>query len=183
MWRDIFKVVSDLIFASPKAWKEIDKKNYTQNLFLNRFLHPIFGVIALASFVGGVWFTKGGNVESALKQTIVSVVAVYGGYFIATYALNELAPRFELKKSIFRFQKFVGYSSIVLYLLYIVIPLLSDFIILWLIALYTIHVVYNGAMYFVKVNEGKLVNFTLIAAALIILSPAAIHFLFSITIK
>ncbi len=183
MWRDIFKVVTNLIFASPKTWKEIDKENYSRNLFLNQFLHPIFGIIALTSFIGGLWFSRGGNVESALKQTIISVVTVYGGYFIATYTLNELAPRFGLKKNISRFGKYVGYSSIVLYLLYIIVPLFPDFIILWLIALYTIYLVYNGAVYYVKVIEDKLVGFTLIAASLIVLSPAAINLLFTITIK
>ena len=183
MWRDIFKTITQLIIASPKAWKEIDKENRSHDLFLNQFLHPLFGIIALATFIGGLWFTRGGNIEGALKNTIISVVAVYGGYLIATYALNELAPRFELSKNIPLFQKYVGYSSVVLYLLYIITPFFSGFIILWVIALYSIHIVYNGAIYLVKVKEGKRVNFALIASALILLSPAAIHLLFSITIK
>ena len=183
MWREIFVIITQLIVASPKAWKDINSEKRTNYEFLNRFLHPLFGVIAITSFIGGLWISRDGNLESALKQSIISIVAVYGGYFISSYAINDLAPRFDLEKNLPMYQKFVGFASAVIYLLYIVIPFFPGFIILWLCSLYTIHLVYNGAQSFIKINNDKLVNFTLIASALIILAPAAIHQLFSISIK
>lgn len=98
MWRDIFITIAQLIVASPRAWKDVEKEKRTQHEFLYRFLHPIFGIIAFTSFVGGLWFVREGNVENALKGAIISVVGVYGGYFIAAYLLNEIAPRFGLSK-------------------------------------------------------------------------------------
>ncbi len=183
MWRDIFITITQLIVAPQKEWKNIEKGNRAHSEFLKQFLHPVFGIIALTSFIGGLWVKHEGNLESALKQSITCLVAVYGGYFIASYILNELSPRFGLEKNLPRFQQFVGYSSVVLYLLYIITPFFPDFIISWLLVFYTFHVVNTGAHNFVKVDEDNRVSFILVASALVILSPGAIHFLFSISIK
>jgi hypothetical protein len=142
-----------------RAWKDVEKEKRTQHEFLYRFLHPIFGIIAFTSFVGGLWFVREGNVENALKGTIISVVGVYGGYFIAAYLLNEIAPRFGLSKDLSRFQQFTGYASVVLYALFIVTPFLSELFILWLLVLYTIYVVNVGSIYFMKVPKAKVTDF------------------------
>lgn len=183
MWRDIFITIAQLIVASPRAWKDVEKEKRTQHEFLYRFLHPIFGIIAFTSFVGGLWFVREGNVENALKGAIISVVGVYGGYFIAAYLLNEIAPRFGLSKDLPRFQQFTGYASVVLYALFIVTPFLSELFILWLLVLYTIYVVNVGSIYFMKVPKAKVTDFTAVASAIIILSPVLICTLFSYLIK
>ena len=183
MWRDIVGIVTQLLIASPKAWKDIYREKRPQAEFLNRYLHPMFGLIALSTFLGYLLFSLNGNVESALKQTIIVVVAVYGGYFIASYVLNEIAEKFDLEKNMPMFRKFVGYSSVVIYLLFLIIPFFTGFVILWLLALYTVYLIYIGAIYFVKVNEDSQLNFTLLSSAVIMLTPLAIYLLFSIIIK
>lgn len=183
MWRDIFITIAQLVAASPKAWKDIEKDKKTQHAFLSRFLHPIFGIIAFTSFVGGLWFVRDGSVESALKSSIICVIGVYGGYFIASYVLNEMAPRFGLAKDLPRFQQFTGYASVVLYALFIITPFLSELFILWLLALYTIYLVNNGTLYFIKTPKAKIADFTAAASAIIILSPVLVYAFFSYLIK
>lgn len=183
MWRDIFITIAQLIVASPKAWKDIEKEKRTQGEFLSHFLHPLFGMIAFASFIGALWFVRGGNVESALKSSIISFVGVYGGYFIASYLLNEIAPRFGLSKNLSRIQQFTGYASVVLYALFIITPFLSELFILWLLALYTIYLVNTGSHYFMKVSKAKVVDFTAAASAIIILAPVLVRALFSYLIQ
>lgn len=183
MWRDIFVTVIQFIVASPRAWKEIDQEDRTLEGFTSRFLYPIFGIIALASFVGGLWFTRDGDLQGALKDTIVSVVAVFGGFYIASYALNEAAPRFGQKKDLHRFQQFVGYSSVVLYALYTITSFLPDFFILWLLVLYTLYLVYTGAAIYLKVLPEKRVNFSILASVLVVLTPTLIRVLFSFLIQ
>jgi hypothetical protein len=183
MWRDIFITIVQLIVASPRAWKDLKKEERAQHEFLYRFLHPMFGIIAFASFVGGLWFVRDGNVENALKNSIISVVGVYGGYFIASYVLNEVAPRFGLGKDLPRFQQFTGYASVALYVLFIVTPFLSDLFILWLFALYTIYLVNIGAFYFMKAPKARIADFTAAASAVIILTPVLVRALFSYLVK
>lgn len=179
MWRDIFGVMAQLLVAPHTAWRELNREQKTSHQFLAKYLHPVLGVIALASFVGGLWFTRDGNLQGALKQSIISVVAVYGGYFIASYVLNEVAHRYDLEKNISRIRQFVGYGSVVLYVLYIITSFIVDFFILWLLVIYTVHVVNTGSIFFLQVKEEKRINFSLLASALIVLVPVGIQLIFS----
>jgi uncharacterized membrane protein HdeD (DUF308 family) len=183
MWRELFLAVAQLLVASPMAWKELNREKKNQNDFFNRFLYPIFGLIALASFIGGLWFTRDGDLENALKNSIVSVVAVFGAFYIVSYVLNETAARFDLEQDKQRLQQFTGYSSVVMFLLYCLIPFLPEFFILWLLALYSIHLVHMGTIYFLKVPARKRGAFIVTASALVILMPASIHALFSFFIQ
>ncbi|HOO94620.1 MAG TPA: YIP1 family protein [Proteiniphilum sp.] len=183
MWRELFATVAQLLVASPMAWKDLERENRNRTDYLNRFLYPLFGLIALAAFVGGLWFTRDGDLENALKKSIISMVAVFGAYVIISYILNEIAERFALKQNLFLFQQFTGYASVVMYLLYCLIPFMSDFFILWLLALYSIHQVHMGAIYFFKVPAHKRGAFIITASALVILVPAFIHALFSFFIQ
>lgn len=183
MWREIVGVVTQLLVATPKAWKDIYRERWSLGEFLNRYLHPMFGLIAFTSFIGGLMFSINGSIESALKQAIIGVVAVYGSYFIASYVLNEMAEKFSLKKNMPMFKKYVGFSSVVIYLLYLITPFFPNFIILWLLALYSVHILYIGAQYYLKVDKENHLNFTLLSSAVILFTPAAISLLFSIIIK
>ena len=183
MWREIVRIITQLLVATPKAWKDIYSEKRSQGEFLNRYLHPMFGLIAFTSFIGGLLFSTNGRIESGLKHAITGVVAVYGGYFIASYVLNETAEKFCLEKNMPMFKKYVGFSSVVIYLLYLIIPFFSGFIILWLLALYTVHLLYIGAQYYIKVDKNNHLNFTLLSSAVILLTPAVISLLFSIIIK
>ncbi|MDK2851989.1 MAG: hypothetical protein PWQ38_254 [Proteiniphilum sp.] len=183
MWRELFVTVIQLIVASPMAWKEIEREKRSHSDFLSRYLYPIFGLIALSAFIGGLWFTREGNLEVALKNSIISVVTLFGSYYIVSYILNEVAERFELKKNLTLFQLFTGYASVVMYLLFCLSSFISDFFILWLLALYTIHLVHMGSIHFLKVPAHKRGIFIISATALVILVPACIHLLFSFFIQ
>ena len=52
MWREIVGVITQLIVATPKAWKDIYRERWSLGEFLNRYLHPMVGLIAFTSFIG-----------------------------------------------------------------------------------------------------------------------------------
>ena len=93
MFKEILFTIIRMITVPELSWRKLSG-NKNHESFLNRYLYPIFGVIALTSFVGGLLFLPDGNLQIALKNTIISVVTVYGGYYIGSYILNEFLPRF-----------------------------------------------------------------------------------------
>ncbi|MDD3788155.1 MAG: Yip1 family protein [Petrimonas sp.] len=183
MLKEIFLTIIHLITSPQPAWKDIASQEEDHQEFLNRFLFPVFGIIALTSFIGGLWFTRDGSLEIALKRTIVNVVTVYGGYFIASYILNETAPRFGLEKHLFTYQRFVGYSSVVLYALYMILPFLSDFFILWLFAIYTFYIVYVGTEKYFGLPDDRTMNFSVLATLLVLVVPGAINAVLMFLVK
>lgn len=182
MIKEIVLLIVRMITAPEDSWRQLSaEKNH--ETFLNRYLYPVFGVIALTSFVGGLWFFPDGNLQSALKNSIINMVTVYGGYYIGSYILNEILPRLGIKKSEALVQQFVGYSSSLIYALFIVIPFLSDFFILWLFAIYTAYIVYTGYGIYIIGKEESRMNFTGIATAFILLTPAIIKAILSFLIN
>ncbi|WP_418893038.1 Yip1 family protein [Limibacterium fermenti] len=175
MWRDIFLTIIQLTTSPQQAWNHIEKDEETRDEFFNRFLHPLFAIIAVTSFIGGIGLMHGAGLQMALKMAIINIVTLYSSYYIVSYTLNEMAVQFGLEKNRYLYQRFVGYSSVVMYALYMVMPLLSDFFILWVFALYTIYIVYNGAEIFMKTREEKRMNFSIVATLLIVAVPGLIN--------
>lgn len=82
MFKEIVLKITQIITNPEAAWRKL-KGHENHESFINRYLHPVFGVISLTTFVGGLWLVADGGLEIALKNTIISLVTVYGGYFIA----------------------------------------------------------------------------------------------------
>lgn len=182
MLKEIILKIFQIITNPEASWEKLSTHE-SHDSFINRYLHPIFGVISLTSFVGGLWIVPDGNLQTALKSAIISLVTVYGGYYIASYILNEFLPRFNIPKDEPKVQQFVGYSSALIYALFIALPFLSDFFILWIFALYTVYIVYTGyGVYIVGKDEHRM-NFTGVAATSILLTPAVINGILSFLIK
>ncbi len=182
MFKQIVALILSMITTPEVTWRKLSDKEDHES-FLNHYLYPIFGVVALTSFVGGLWFVTGGNIEIALKNTIINLVTIYGGYYVGSYILNESLPRIDIPKDESMVQQFVGYSSALIYALFIVLPFLSDFFILWVFALYTAYIVYIGYGIYIVGKEDSRMYFTGIATASILLTPAIIKIILSFLIK
>lgn len=175
MWKGIFSSIFHFIFSPKKAWTL--KRDEDHPVFLNQFLYPVFGLIALATFVGGMRFLEKSDIQWALKQTIAVVTALFSGFYATSYLLNELFPKFGITKNLETAQRFIGYSSVVPYLLFFVTPLLPQFSIIWLAAIYIVVVVYIGTDVYLGVSGNKRIGFTVIASLLIVLVPALVQLL------
>ena len=177
----VFRIIQ-IIAAPEDSWSKLSARESHQ-AFINRYLHPIFGVISLTAFIGELWIVQDGNIETALKSTIISLVTVYGGYYISSYILNEYLPRLGISKDESKVQRFVGYSSALVYSIFIVSPLLPNVPILWIFAVYTVYIVYTGyGLYITGVEENR-IHFTGVATTFILFTPALIKGILSILIK
>lgn len=183
MLKNIFITIVRLITAPQEAWSDLSNDTDKQKKFQDNYLYPIIGIVALTSFIGGLWFTREGNLQVALKNTIVSITTIFLGYYIAAFILNELATRFQLPQNPTKFQRFVGYSSALLYALYIILPFLPDFFVLWFFAFYTAYIVYIGAVTYLDVSSEKQTNFAITATVLILLLPGIIHAILKFLIR
>ncbi len=182
MIKEIVFIIIRMITAPEVSWRKLSADR-NHDYFLNRYLYPIFGVVALTSFIGGLWFVTDGDVQTALKSTIINLVTVYGGYYIGSYILNEFLPKFGVPKDEPKVQQFVGYASALIYAMFIILPFLPDFSILWIFALYTAYIVYTGYGLYIIGEEETRMSFTGIATALILLTPAVMYMILSYLIN
>ena len=172
-----------LLISSPaKAWEEIRLEEDRRKVFVT-FVYPMIGLGGLSVFIGSLLTYGWGGPQSfqiAMSMCCAVAVALFGGYFLAAYAINEMRVKMlGMQSDIPLAQQFAGYAMVVVFVLQIIIGLLPDFrIIGWLLQFYTVYVVWEGADTLMQVDENKRLRFTMLTSILLIVCPAVIQFLF-----
>lgn len=178
MYKEIFKWVIVIISQPGKAWGMLTKKEERGDEFLSRFVYPIIGLLTVAAFLGVLFTRKEFDVELALKSSIKTLVSSFGGFYLGAYLLNEVWQGFfKREKDMKLCQRFVGYSSSLMFALNIVLMLLPEFFFLRIFILYTFYIVWEGAGPYMQVEENARLKFAGITTVIILLTPALIEFI------
>ena len=119
--------------------------------------------------------------QIAMTKCCAVAVALFGGYFLAAYLINETLVRYlKMPSRLPDVQQFAGYALVVIFLLRIVIGLLPDFhIIALLLQFYTVYVIWEGCEKVLRVRVNDRLRFTLIASVLLIACPALVEWMFN----
>lgn len=181
MFKEIFKWVVLVISQPAKAWEKLYQKEDNQDDFLARFVYPLIGIVTVAAFLGILLTRKEFDVELALKATIKTLVAVFGGYHLSVYLLNEIwNGMFKREKNTALWQRFVGYSSGLMFVLSAVLMLIPEFFFLRIFVLYTFYIVWEGAQSYMGVEENERLKFVVITTLIILAIPYVIQFVLSL---
>lgn len=177
MYKEIFKWVIAIISQPAKAWGVLTKKEEKGDEFLSRFVYPLIGLVTATAFLGVLFTMKEFNLELALKSSIKTFVSSFGGFYLGAYLLNEAGSSvFKREKDMKLCQRFVAYSSSLMFALNIVLTLLPEFFFLRIFILYTFYIVWEGAGPYMLVEEKERLKYVGIATAIILLTPALIEF-------
>ena len=182
-YKEFFKIAMSLISSPAKAWEEISMEEDRRKVFM-AFVYPMIGLCGLSVFIGSLLTNGWGGPQSfqiAMTNCCAVAVALFGGYFLAAYAINEMGVRmFGMPANAPLTQQFAGYALVVPFLLQIVTGLLPDFrIIAWLFQFYIVYVVWEGAPILMQVEEKVRLKYTLFSSVLLILCPTVIQIVFS----
>ena len=154
MYKEILKWVIAIISQPGKAWEMLTKKEEKGDEFLSKFVYPLIGLVTAAAFLGVLFTRKEFDIELALKSSIKTLVASFGGFYLGAYL----------------------YSSSLMFALNIVLMLLPEFFFLRIFILYTFYIVWEGAGPYMQVAENERLKFAGIATVVILLTPAVIEF-------
>lgn len=175
MYKEILKCVIELISHPARAWEELSQRNETEAVFLRRFIYPIIAVITIVAFLGVLFTRKEFDLQLALKSSIKAFVSTAGGFYLGAYLLNEVWHSFfNRDKDMKLCQRFVGYSSSLMFALNIVLTLLPEFFFLQIFVLYTVMIIWEGAGPYMKVEEKERMKFVAFSTAIILLTPMLI---------
>lgn len=179
-YKELFHRVVALLSSPAKAWEDIEKRG-EERLVLPGFVYPMIGLCGLSEFIGafiGRDFMPD-VFQVALTRSCGVAVSLFIGFFLASYLLKMMNERFECDKSEGDIQVFVGYSMVVTFVLQIISGLFSILIIHWILQIYTLFVVFEGARRLMKIPEHRLTMYTILATVIILLSPTVIEFIFN----
>lgn len=175
---NIISIVIGVIIAPKKTWIKIRKKKVEQTAFMSDFLFPFFGIAAISAFIHGLFLREDGSLQLALKETVINVTALFGGFYISSYAIKYLLQRFDKIKSLYTVEQFVGYNAVLLYILFVIVTLMPHYYWLWLILLYMYFPIRISADVFLEIDEKDVTKTSLASFFIISLPPLLLSFLF-----
>jgi hypothetical protein len=183
MYKDLFKLIVAMIVNPGNTWAGLARKEEKGDEYLTRVVYPLIGLVTLAAFAGVFFSQRHFDWEVALKSAIKELVASFGGFFLSSYILSELwKGMFGKSENIQLCRRFIGYSSMMMYALNILLSLLpvSDFFYLQFFLLYTAYIVWEGAKPYMGIGDEQVkgasaqMMLTILATASIILLPKII---------
>ena len=180
MLKRAFLLISRLIMEPNKIWIELSENQEKDNKdFYKGYLYPIFGVIALFSFVG-VFLGDGKPdlLQTAIKTVIKQMSVYLGGFYLASYLLSDYVyPKFKQEKNKLLCESFVGYSSALVYTVAMISSLFPSLFFLQLLVFYSIYMIWNGSVYYLKIEEDNRTKITIYTSTIILFSPMLIALL------
>ncbi|MDR1436622.1 MAG: YIP1 family protein [Candidatus Symbiothrix sp.] len=178
MLKELFVLLFRLITEPRKTWERLAQKEEKRNEdFYKNYLYPVFGIVALLSFVGILFSVGKFDIQQALKTVIKQIAVYFGGFYLASFILSEwVILRFKQRKDLLLAERFVGYSSALVYVVAMIKSLFPSFFFLLLILLFSSYIIWQGAIRYLEIQEESLVKFTITASMVILLSPVAIEY-------
>ena len=174
MLKQVFILIYQLIAEPGKTWTRL-LVNQEQGSagFYKGYLYPIFGIIALFSFIGIlIGDTKPDFLQTASKAVVKQLAIYLGSFYLASHILSEYVyPKFKKEKNKPLSEKFVGYSSALVYVVAMASSLFPSLFFLQILAFYSIFMIWQGAIHYVKIEENNWVKFTVHSSLVVLLSP------------
>lgn len=175
MFERLFKQLYLLIIHPAKAWNilvnEREEEIKNNRYFFEVYLYPIWGIVALLAFIGVFFHKKDFDVQLAFRLTIKVIITLFAGFYLAVLLLSKALEYFSIKSNRKLCERFIGYSSALIYVIYLILAIFPDFSFLSLILFYTIYIIWEGAESYMQISEEQRPKFTFIASVIILSSP------------
>ncbi len=170
-----------LISSPSKAWSEI-KVSDGRNRVMTDFVYPMIGLCSLSVFIGVLIESKAevSLVQEAMSKCCAIAVSLFGGYFLAAYLVDIVGQKYLNRPSQFELCcQLVGYSMAIPFVLNIIYGIFPIKLLFWLLQLYVLFVVFEGARSLMNVNREKITNYTVITSCIVLFCPAIISWIFN----
>ncbi|MDR0507667.1 MAG: YIP1 family protein [Dysgonamonadaceae bacterium] len=177
MWKNIFILFFGLITEPTKKWDNLAEKNEKDNEnFYKNYLHPVFGIIALFAFVGALFETGKFDMQIAMKAVIKQIAVYFGSFYLSLFIMSEFVmPRFKNDHKKLLTERFIGYASVLVYLVAMLRSLSPSMSPLLLIVFYSVYIIWVGAVRYLKMREEYLIKFTVVASIILLLLPISLE--------
>ncbi len=180
-YRDLFKRLFRLLANPKQAWTEITIESPRRDVMAT-FVYPLIALCGMAVLLSAFMHEglKRDVYQPALMQMISYCIALFGGFFLASYLHDMVAQKYLGRASDMPLaQLFVGYAMGVVFVADILVVLFPQyFIFKWVLQFYVFKVVWEGSEVILGVDEEKRLMFTGLSSAAIVFSPAIIQMVF-----
>lgn len=181
-YKNIFKVAISLISSPAKAWEDISVNQDRQKV-IEEFVYPMIGICGIVWFAASI-IRLGWSTPMAFQQAMIDccgvAVALFGGYFLSIYLLSHYVYRwFNIQVAYQNLPVFIGYAMTVTFFADIISGIYPPLQMATLIIqLYTVYIIYMGAIPMMKVEASQRMSFTISSSIVIIVCPTLIEIIY-----
>jgi len=180
-YRDLFTRLFRLLANPKQAWTEISTESPRRDVMAT-FVYPLIAMCGVAVLLSAFMHEgmKREVYQPALMQMLSYCIALFGGFFLASYLHDMVMQKYLGRASNMPLaQLFVGYAMGVVFVADILIVLFPQFFIFkWVLQFYVLYVVWEGSEVILGVEEEQRLIFTGITSAAIVFSPVIIQMVF-----
>lgn len=181
-YKELFTRLYTLLTSPKRAWTEITVESPRRDVMAT-FVYPLIAleglVVLLSAFIHeGL---KRDVYQPALMEMLSCCIALFGGFFLASYLLDMLSQKYLGRSADMPLaQLFVGYAMGAVFVADVLVVLFPQFFIFkWVLLFYVCYIVWEGSEVIWGVDEDKRLVFMAIASAAIVFSPVIIRMVFN----
>ncbi len=181
-YKNLFRRSKNLLITPKKEWESIFQEKGDFNKILTEFSLPFITIITIISFISALTTIQKPDFTIAIKSGLSEFTCYFIGLLVVYFITYKTIPGFfkSVQDSKLTAIKLTAYSSLVIYLIKILVLLIPQVYLLWIIACYTIFLVWTALP-----NAGKFENkdqrivFTIILSLLLLSVPYLISVIFT----
>jgi hypothetical protein len=163
----IFTRAKNILLQPATEWEVIKGETSDKNAVLKDYALPLIILVAIASFLGGLIFTRFGFIGYVVAEAVGDFIVAFLGIYISAIVINELASSFGSKKDINAAFKLVIYSFTPVFIAQIVANLIPPLFFVAIFGLYMIYLLWIGLGSLMETPEDKKVGYVIVSALLI----------------
>lgn len=179
MYKNLFILLWRIIRFPADVWKEIAETPETKKSYLSDFFYPLVGLASFAAFIscffdGDLLFKQ--QLTQAIQLFVVSFAALFGGFFLSSRVLNWAFVRwFGLPSRLDKAEMLTVYAQAPVLAVSVLTQLIAELFFLKLLFLYVFAIVWEAAINYYEIPPKLQGRFTLLAGAVILVSPQLIE--------
>jgi len=179
MYKNLFTHLWHVVRYPATIWNEATDSTDAQKKHLTDFFYPLVGLASFAAFIscffdGDLTFKQ--QVTQGIQHFIVSFVSLFGGLFLSAKLLDWSFVRWFAQPSRFaKAELLIVYAQAPVLAVSVLTNLIPELFFLKLLFLYVFAIVWEAAINFYEIPPALQGRFTLVAGAVILISPQLIE--------
>lgn len=173
----IFIRAKNILVQPATEWEVVKGETSDKNAVLKNYALPIIILVAIASFLGVLIFTRFGlSIGYVVTKAVIAFIVAFLGIYISAIVINELASSFGSKKDTNAAFKLVIYSFTPVFIAQIVANLIPPLFFVTIFGLYMIYLLWMGFGTMMGTPKDKKVGYVIVSAILIFVIYALLTF-------
>jgi hypothetical protein len=158
---DLVDRAKSIILTPSQEWELIEREQYEIKDLYTNYVMILAAIPAVAGFIGfsivplgGILSKYGIPIPSGIAHMVLDYLFGLGSVYVLALLIDAFAPTFDAEKNMLQAMKLAVFSSTAAWLagIFFILPALS---ILYLLALYSLYLLYVGLPILMNVREDK----------------------------